>query len=227
MHTLGAIWDTVSLDSVGKFALIAFGVWCCARVALAGYRFLRHAWSNLSRGRPIGEWLFEPVDFDGLPRRTLEHFDEFTPAMQKLAFERIRDYCLRRFPGRVFVRYFVAADGKTFGEISDYLGERAYGFFSLFDDGTYLETTATRSSHEPPQEGRLMLYTHPEASVAELYALHREHAVVHAEHTASVTIELTPENLDAAANYGRRLVHALFYRGCRPVEPPGFCRVTV
>ncbi len=189
---------------------------------LNAYRFVRHAASNVSRGRRIGDWLFEPVEFDQLGAKTLEHFERFTPAMRELGFEPIRDYRLRRYPGSVIARYFISPDGKTFGEISDYLGQRAYSFFSVFDDGTYLETTTTRSLYPPPESRLLVIYAHSDDSVPELYARHLEHVCEHADYGRCGPVPLTPSELDEAANYGRRLVHGHVFWRTRRVQPPDF-----
>jgi hypothetical protein len=214
------------IDEVTEILLGLVCLWFFAHVVLNVYRFVRHAASNLIRGRRVGDWLFEPVEFDQLSAKTLAHFERFTPEMRELGFEPIRDYRLRRYPGSVIARYFLSPDGKTVGEISDYLGQRAYSFFTVFDDGTYLETSACRSAYSPPESRLLVINVHSDASVAELYARHLEHVCVHAgyTHCCARALQLTPSELDEAANYGRRLVHAHVLWRSRPVQPPDFIR---
>jgi hypothetical protein len=171
----------------------------------------------------MGDWLFEPVEFDEMGNKTWDYFQQYTHDMRRLGFEPIRDYRLRHYPGPVFARFFLSRDGRTFGDISDYLGQRSYSFFSIFDDGIYLETTSLRTRHSPPQTDQLVIHLHADLPVDELYARHLEHMCVHAEHVPCSAIELTPQDVDEAANYGRRLVHSVALWG-RWVPPPDFVR---
>ena len=212
----------MTLENLTEACYALFGIWLLWLVVDSGCRFARQAVSNLLRGRRIGDWLFQPVVAARLPARTAKHFDVYTPYIQALGFEPVDDYRLRYHPGPAFARYLIAADGRSFGEISDSLGSLSYSFFSLFGDGAYLETSAAQPLYGPPEAPRLVLHCHGDATVAELYARHLEHIQTLQASQGSSVLELTAADLDEAANYGRRLVRSAGFLRSRRVEVPDF-----
>lgn len=208
------------VNRVAAFVQEATWMIIAALMLLAAGRCVLQTASKLRRGRRLRDWLFEPVDPARLRKATAEYFDRVGLQMEELGFEHLGDYRLSRVPNSLDARFLIADDGVSFGSVSDCSGSRSYDFFSIFDDGTYLETTGTTCLYNPPTGDRFELYNHPDVAVHELYEKHQEHVRNCERRRGCSVVEVTPEDLDAVANYGRNVLKPRRPWRSRPTPPP-------
>ena len=166
------------------------------------------------------DYTFEPLTPIMLPHRASHHFEEHTPRFESLGFERIGDFQLHPTPCPAFARYFVSRDGSVFGGLDDYEGMRTYSFFSVLEDGTYLETGKSRPIVQPRGNVDKMRFVYvPDASLDEVYKRHLK-SLGRLEQKHGPALNYDTDQFREVVSYGHKLVHWSAYRQGMPYAPP-------
>lgn len=166
------------------------------------------------------EYLFEPMVPTMLPPRTSRHFEEHTPRMEVLGFMRIGDFQLQQPPCPATARYFASRDGRIFGGLDDYEGIRTYSFFSVFEDGTYLETGKSHPIAQPRGDiDRLRFVFVPDASIDEVYRRHCK-AIKRFQKKHGCALAYDVDQFREVVEYGHKLVRWSAFRQGLAYAPP-------
>lgn len=163
---------------------------------------------------------FEPLVPMMLSPRASQHFEQHTPRLEVLGFHRIGDFQLQPAPCHAVARYFISRDGCIFGGLDDYEGIRTYSFFSVFEDGTYLETgKAQPIAQSGGDRDRLRLVFVPEGSIDEVYQRHCK-AIKRYQKTHGGLLAYDTEQFKEVVEYGHKLVRWSAFRQGLAYAPP-------
>ncbi len=166
------------------------------------------------------DYQFEPLVPMMLPARTSHHFEEHTPRLEVLGFHRIGDFQLQPTPCPAVARYFISRDGCIFGGLDDYEGICTYSFFSVFQDGTYLETGKAHPIAQPRSDmDRLRFVFVSEGSIDEVYQRHRK-AIERFQKKHGGLLSYDVEQFREVVEYGHRLVRWSAFRQGLAYAPP-------
>ncbi len=166
------------------------------------------------------DYQFEPMEPMMLPPRASHHFEQHTPRLEILGFHRIGDFQLQPAPCPAVARYFISRDGCIFGGLDDYEGTRTYSFFSIFEDGTYLETGKAHPIAQPRGDmDRLRFVFVPEGSIDEVYQRHCK-AIERFQKKHGGLLAFDTDQFKEVVEYGHRLVHWSAFRQGLAYAPP-------
>ena len=161
----------------------------------------RHVWPRYI------DFVLVPLRPDQLPRNTYVQFNRWTPEFMALGCGLVGDFRLAYKPRTAFVRYFLPSDRRVKGEVLDWDEQFVPGFTTIFDDGRLLETARLPAHHsQSAEDSRLWFHGAPEASIAELYALHQRKIDIYESTYSAKALTVTPDRLLDFAQYGHRLV---------------------
>ncbi len=153
------------------------------------------------------DFVLVPLRPDQLPRNTYVQFDRWTPQFMALGCGLVGDFRLAYKPRPVFVRYFLPPDRRVKGEVLDWDEQFVPGFTTIFEDGRLLETGRYPAHHSQSAEGsQLWFHCFPDATIAELYAIHQRKIDIYESTYSAKALTVTPDRLLDFAQYGHRLV---------------------
>jgi hypothetical protein len=125
-------------------------------------------------------------------------------------------------PGRAtFSRVFARSGGVVFGGIDDYFGTRAVTFVTLFDDGTYMESTDLNPpSPEYRAEPPMMALYCSNMPVEHIYDRHLA-AVAHYEKlTGAHALRFAPDEWRKVWDYGHHINGQQLFGRKEPLAVP-------
>lgn len=209
------------LEVAGVCAVLAL---LSGAVAACGLRlFVRRMKSRLE----YTEIRCRPLSVAELPRAVRRDFERREPELQRLGFRQLGDFFVE---GVAYTRRFLSGDGATVGEIAvQCLGPlpvlRVVDFFSVLEDGTYLESGDNRIPAVPAGAAeRFRLTGYPSWTAEGLYRQHETEVERVASGQDAAILILEPDVIDQLVDYGQRLVvwARRHESGVEPGPPPRF-----
>ena len=147
------------------------------------------------------------VPLKAFPPALREYAEDHTATLGELRFQHIDDFRLLSDPNALFSRAFISQGGRCFAAIAGNQTSQAICFSSVFDDGTYLESTnLDQPKREADPSAPLVFQFVSTESVVDLFESHRER--VHELETERSTQALvsTADDYQDVTRYAQRLV---------------------
>ncbi len=161
---------------------------------------------RLCGGVRFQEFQAEPVDENELPQSVAQFFGQHTGEMLGLGFECLGDYRLIHAPGVAHSRFFVSGDRRELAAIEVCGSKRTYALFSVFEDGTFLQSSPMRARKLPATAEVPLEYHHvPGASVEQLWQEHAAAAEQYERDHDCKRLKIEPERWGEVAAYAHRL----------------------
>lgn len=169
------------------------------------------------------ERLYDPLEERKLPRIFRKYVQRETPEMERHGFALIGDYLIYPEPYALHSRAFLSHDGTCFGYLAEKSKVCFYGFLSVFEDGTYLETSPLELGRTlPAPDAPIRFATLPNAPVDTLAAFHRDEVARIEQLQETRVLEFSADQYAEVTEYGLRLSDwDLYQQGERWTPPKG------
>lgn len=167
------------------------------------------------------ERLYQRLEQRKLPRIFRKYLQSSTPEMEREGFEPIGDFLIYPEPMSLHSRAFLCRDGRCFGFLAQKCNVCFFGFLSVFQDGTYLESCALKPGKKRPSpDAPIQAAFLPGATLAELAAFHRREIERIESQQQTRVMECTAEQYAEVSEYGHRLADwDLYQQGFRWTGP--------
>lgn len=168
------------------------------------------------------ECVGEPLEERKLPRQFRKYLAENTPAVERLRFRKVGDFLIHPEPLALRARSFLSEGGRCFAYLAQQRNFYFYGFISVFEDGTYLETSPlTPTNNQPDPLSPIRFSFLPKAPVSDLFEFHRAEVARIESLNNTRVLQFAPEQYVEVVRYGHRLTGwDLYKRGKRWTAPP-------
>ncbi len=160
------------------------------------------------------------LDAADVPRGIRTFFDQHGPLLFRLGFEPLGDFRLKKH-SMSMARFFLHRDSQTFAEInvSNTLisSVKAVCFFSLTEDGYYLESSNMPCSGKRTSKDGFELMSLPGLSIADVFSKHCQKLK---ERSGGRPLQVTAEDLQPVIHFGnKRLYEMLLEEGLVTSNP--------